>query len=50
MIATASPNPVMVVPGVAAVKEVKRLMRVIGGGVSVMMMLSGSMKTVPGVP
>ena len=48
MVATTSPNPVMVVPGFAAVKEVKRLRAV--GGLSVMMMLSGSMRTVPGVP
>ena len=50
MVATASPNPVRVVPGFAAVKEVKRLMRVVSIGVSVMMMFSGSMRTVPGVP
>ena len=49
MVATTSPIPVMAVPGVAAVKEVKRL-RTVGRVVSVMMMFSGSMRTVPGVP
>ena len=49
MVATTLPIPEMVVPGFAAVKEVKRL-RVVGGGLSVMMMFSGSMRTVPGVP
>ena len=40
----------MVVPGVAAVKEVNRLRTVGGRELSVMMMFSGSMRTVPGVP